>query len=86
MKAKKLTPAERKWLDDLEALFLACPSKRLGCYTTGDASLNFYDKKVEMDCREANGDPELDAGALHQKAGSELTSINTGVQIDSCAG
>ncbi|MFK4706017.1 hypothetical protein ABIC83_002856 [Roseateles asaccharophilus] len=86
MTAKKLTAAERRWLDDLQALFAACPSTRLGCYTVGDACLTFYDKNVETAWRNANGDPSMDISRLHELAGSELGSIETGMQIDSGAG
>lgn len=86
MTAKKITAAERRWLDELQAVFSSCPSKRLGCYTTGDATLIFYDKNVETAWREANGDPSLDASQLHELAGSALCSIDTKIQIDSCSG
>lgn len=86
MNASPLTDVERKWLAKLESVFAACPSKRLGCYTIGDASLSFYDKNVAAAWREANGDPALDAGALHDVAGSHLKNIDTKIQIDSCSG
>jgi len=84
--AKKLTAAEAKWLASLQRVFQACPSKRLGCYTIGDAGLSFYDKDVATAWREANGDPSMDAGPLHAAAGSELGDIHTKINIDSCAG
>ena len=86
MKAKTLTARERQWLAELEALFAACPSTRLGCYTTGDASLMFYDRNVERAWSAANGHPSMDAYLLHERAGSALGSIQTTIEIDSCAG
>lgn len=88
MSAKPLTKSEAKWLADVEALLLACPSKRLGAYTVGDAQLHIYDKEVSSAWLAANRLPRggLDASEQHRRAGSELGRIFTGFQIDSCAG
>lgn len=88
MSAKPLTKAEVKWLSEVEKLLLACPSKRLGAYTVGDAQLHFYDKDVSEAWLLENPLPRngLDAGEQHRRAGSSLGSISTSFQIDSCAG
>ncbi|MGE4843357.1 MULTISPECIES: hypothetical protein [Buttiauxella] len=38
----KLTKAEQKWLDDMQAVLNRCPSKRLGFYTMGDYSVHVF--------------------------------------------
>lgn len=88
MPAKPLTKAEAKWLVEVEKLLRACPSKRLGAFTVGDADLHIYDKEVCDAWLAENRMPRdgLDAGELHKKAGSSLGRIATGFQIDSCAG
>lgn len=88
MSAKPLTKAEAKWLSEVEKLLLACPSKRLGAYTVGDAQLHIYDKEVSDAWLVENRLPRdgLDAGEQHRRAGSSLGCISTGFQIDSCAG
>lgn len=47
----RLTAAEKKWLADLQAVLDACPSKRLGFFTTGDPSVSVFDetKKNEIE-------------------------------------
>lgn len=87
MAAKKLTKAEKVWLDKLEAMLSNPPSKRLSCYTIGDATLSFYDIKVSEAWEAANPRmTELDAGELHRRAGSALYDIHGRVVIDSCMG
>jgi hypothetical protein len=68
----KLTAAEAKWIDDVNALLAKCPSKRLGFYTIGDRDVYVYDftkeKKIEelMERKQSMDYPtavnELDAG------------------------
>jgi hypothetical protein len=84
--AKKLTEAESAWLDELEAVMKRCPSKRLQAYTTGDNNLTFYDKPTADAWEAKNPSEQLDAGALHERAGSRLRSIYGAFLIDSCAG
>lgn len=88
MSAKPLSKAESKWLADVEKLLRACPSKRLGAYTTGDDELNIYDKEVSDAWLAENrlSRDVLDAYEQHKRAGSHLGRISTGFQIDSCAG
>jgi hypothetical protein len=87
MPAKPLTQAEKKWLNDVETLLLACPSKRLGAYTVGDATLYIYDKEVSDAWLAKTRLPRngLDASEQHRMAGSQVGWISTGFQIDSCA-
>lgn len=88
MSAKPLSKAESKWLADVEKLLLACPSRRLGAYTVGDAELHIYDREVSDAWLVENsrrGDV-VDAEEQHKRAGSHLGRISTGFQIDSCAG
>lgn len=88
MSADPLTKAELEWLTAVEALLLACPSKRLGSYTVGDATLFIYDKEVSDAWLAENRLPRdgLDAEEQHRRAGSHLGRISTGFQIDSCSG
>lgn len=43
---KPLTKAEADWIRRLEKVLLACPSKRLGLFTIGDANLTVIDDKI----------------------------------------
>jgi len=43
----RLTKAEAKWIKDVQAVLDACPSKRLGFYTIGDAEVVIYDRTKE---------------------------------------
>jgi hypothetical protein len=40
----KMTPAEKKWIKQLEAVLAKCPSKRMEAYTIGDNDITIYDK------------------------------------------
>jgi hypothetical protein len=82
-----LTPAESKWLKQLQKVFDSCPSKRLGAYTTGDAMITIYDKTVfdayndtksKLDQREET--------AIHANLGTVVTRIKTPFQIDGISG
>jgi len=84
--AKKLTKAESAWLDELEAVISRCPSPRMNAYTVGDNDLTFYDKPVADAWEAKNPRLQLDAGELHQRAGSVLRVVRTNFNIDSCAG
>lgn len=86
MAAKKLTKAENAWLDELEAVMKRCPSPRLQSYTTGDNNITFYDKPVADAWEAKHPHEQLDAGELHERAGSRLRSIYGNFLIDSCAG
>ncbi len=43
MSKGKLTRAEKKWLDELQAVLNKCPSDRIGFYTIGDPTVCVYD-------------------------------------------
>lgn len=42
-----LTAKERKWVEELQAVLDACPSKRLGFFTVGDPQISIYDRRKE---------------------------------------
>lgn len=42
-----LTDAERKWVQEFNRMLQACPSRRLGAATAGDARLTIYDREQE---------------------------------------
>ena len=86
MPAKPLTKKEQAWLDDLEAVMLRCPSKRLASYTIGDNDLMFYDAGVAYAWQKANPREILDACILHERAGSALGRVIGNFVIESCAG
>lgn len=86
MPAKPLTAKEKAWIKEVEAVLARCPSTRLNSYTIGDAEISLYDKPVADAWEQANGYPQLDAGQIHERAGSFLGVINFPFQIDSCAG
>lgn len=60
--SKPLTRAERAWLNELQAMLNACPTKRLGFYTIGDNSVTVFDLTKEdainarLDERQGRGD------------------------------
>ena len=86
MAAKPLTKKEQAWLDKLEKVMNERPTKRLHCYTIGDHDLSFYDINVSDAWEADNPRVELDAGSLHEKAGSALGGVAGSFRIDSCAG
>ena len=74
-KAKRLTKAETKWLEELQALLDACPSKRLGCYTIGDPSVTVFDKNVLRAWDKENPRCELDGPQQVLKCGADLDFV-----------
>jgi hypothetical protein len=86
MSAKPLSKREREWLDELEAVLMKCPSRRLACFTIGDQDLHFYDQTVSLAWEKANPRLQLDAGPIHEAAGSALRIVNANFNIDSCSG
>lgn len=89
MPVKKFTKAESEWVAKFQALMAACPSKRLGAYTTGDTSLAIYDKPVFDQYRE---DLEKkvrnmpDDVIIHDDIGTVLGTIEMPFQVDGVAG
>lgn len=45
----KLNKAEKKWLEDLQAVLDACPSKRIGFFSIGDPCISLYDRGKEKE-------------------------------------
>jgi len=86
VKAKPLTKKEQAWLDKLEKVMQERPTKRLHCYTIGDKTLEFYDINISEKWEKENPRERVDAGYLHQEAGSHLGCVVGSFNIDSCAG
>jgi hypothetical protein len=86
MKVKKLTKAESDWLAEFQRLMDRCPSKRLGCYTIGDADIRIYDKPVFDAYRHANPRDMRDDVLIHGDIGTVLGNIDMPFQVDGVAG
>lgn len=43
----KLTKQERIWLTRLQDVLSACPSNRLGFFTSGDRDVTVYDRRLD---------------------------------------
>lgn len=86
MSAAAFTQAEKAWLKALGSVLMACPSKRLGAFTTGEPRLMVYDKDVHAAWQAENPHLIYDADREHALAGSHLGRIEFPFQIDSCAG
>jgi len=82
-----LTKEEKKWIKDFQKLMDKCPSKRFGCYTTGDCNLAIYDKPVFDSVREESRRyEELDDVIVHQEIGTILDEVFMPFQVDGVAG
>jgi len=80
-----LTAVELKWIDDMRKAFQKCPSKRLGCYTIGDADLSFFNKE-EFD-RRIDEIQETDDLAIDlTRLGIESVVIPTVIQVQGVCG
>lgn len=88
MDVTPLSTAERQWLKKLQTLLRACPSTRLGAYTTGDASLAIYDKPVFDAFRETlvGRGQDRDDVEMHDELGTVLTYITMPFQVDGVSG
>lgn len=88
MDVTPLTAAEKQWLKKLQTLLRACPSTRLGAYTTGDASLAIYDKPVFDGFRSRDGGhrDQRDDVQVHEELGTVLGHITMPFQVDGVAG
>lgn len=73
---KPLTTAEKKWIAAMQVVIDACPSKRLGCYTIGDNSIEFFDKPANEAWLAAQPlkDTEIDVGLEMDKSGARLNA------------
>ena len=66
IKVKPLSGREQAWIDRLQKVLDACPTKRIGFYTIGDAELSIYDRRFDDVIDDLNFDfctgvAELDA-------------------------
>ncbi|MEM8519018.1 hypothetical protein [Janthinobacterium sp. CAN_S7] len=89
MAIKKLTKAEAEWLSQFKELMAACPSKRLGSYTVGDADIKIYDKPAfdayRKDLEKKVRDMPDDV-TMHADIGSVLDTIQMPFQVDGVCG
>lgn len=89
MAIKKLTKAELDWLAKFKELMAACPSKRLGAYTVGDADITIYDKPAfdtyRKDLEKTVRDMPDDV-TIHDRIGSVLDTVRMPFQVDGVAG
>lgn len=89
MAIKNLTKAESDRIAKFKDLMAACPSKRLGSYTTGDADLSIYDKpafdayRKEVEAKVRNTPDDV---TMHGDIGSVLTIVHMPFQVDGIAG
>lgn len=78
----KLTTAEKKWIAEVQALLGACPSKRLGFYTIGDADVFIYNHDKELAIGGAQDDnPNADFGSAVDKC---KASFDTWLTFPNC--
>lgn len=86
MKAKPLTKAEKEWLNKLQALLDACPSKRLGAFTIGDPFLQIYDSTFEQQINAILDCGTKDFCTAVREVGAELETLITPFPVHSTAG
>lgn len=85
--AKPLTAKERAWAEELNRVLQACPSKRIGAFTIGDANLSLYDKELEAR-------PDIQKAVMRasdfcigvRETGIGLAVVHSAFQIHSTAG
>jgi len=51
-KSRKLSPAELKWLEELQEVLDRCPSTRIAFFTVGDPDLGLHDATREHEITE----------------------------------
>lgn len=81
----KPTKAEKSWLLELQEVLDRCPSKRLGFFTTGDATVSVYDNSKDAKIyviADAGGEF---ANAV-EKAGADIGTIQFPFNVHSTAG
>jgi hypothetical protein len=86
VKTKKLTKAERDWLNKLQAVLDECPSDRLGAYTIGDPSINIYDSRFESEINEIIDSGNADFCTATDKLGADLAALKMPFAVHSTAG
>ena len=72
----RATKVEKDWIAKLQAVLDECPTRRIGFYTVGDASLSVYDRTKEKligDCQDSGAD------FCHavQKAKAEISNVDS---------
>ena len=85
MAIKKFSKAESEWFKKFQELMDACPSKRLGAFTTGDADLTIYDKPAFDEYRkdlETKVRDIPDDVTMHNDIDSVLGTIRMPFQVD----
>lgn len=70
----RLTKAERAWLKQLQDVLSACPSNRLGFYTSGDRDVTVYDRRLDPAIETIEGDGFSTFGQAAYKAHAVLGS------------
>lgn len=87
IRAKPLTAAERQWVEDLNRILQACPSKRIAAYTIGDNNLTLYDAVLERrpDIRKIVDAASDFCIGVHE-TGIRLATVYSTFNIDSTAG
>lgn len=89
MAIKKFSKAELEWFKKFQELMAACPSKRLGAYTTGDEYLAIYDKpafdeyRKDLETKVRNMPDDV---IMHSDIGSVLGTITMPFRVDGVSG
>lgn len=86
MKTKKLTKAERDWLNKLQTVLDECPSDRLGAYTIGDPRISIYDSRFESEINEIMDSGKTDFCIATDELGVNLGDLKMPFAIHSTAG
>jgi len=87
MAVKPLTPAEKKWVNQLQDVLNLCPTKRLGAFTIGDPELAIYDKPVFDAYRKTmHHRDERDDVQIHDELGTVLVRLSMPFQVDGVSG
>lgn len=87
MAVKPLTPAEKKWVNQLQEVLNLCPTKRLGAFIIGDHDLSIYDKPFFDAYRKTmHFRDERDDVNIHHELGTVLVRINMPFQVDGVSG
>jgi hypothetical protein len=88
MKAKKLTAAERKWLEKVQAVLDECPSDRLEAFTIGDPDVTIFDgsRTAEIDKALTKSGFSTDFCAAVESTGSDLFHLKFPFTVHSTAG
>ena len=87
LQQSQLTPAEEKWIAELQAVIDKCPSKRIAGFTIGDPRISLYDaSKNEQIYAIQEAGSDIEFGNAVEEANASLASIRCPFQIHSVAG